>query len=170
MARRPAIVVRPGCCSGKGMIMPTMHSVYIEAPVEKVFDFFKDPRNQFAMAPDRRITVTDVKMTEEGVGTYYSYAMNLAGLTREGFVVYTEFVPNKIIVDRSSVAMHGSWTYIFEAEGSGTRLTMHGRSRSFWRVWPFSFLLDRVMTRRHDYWLKQLTETLEASGAAPVPG
>ena len=148
--------------------MPNMHTVYIEAPVEKVFEFFKDPRNQFAMAPDRRIKLTDVKMTEEGQGTYYSYAMKLAGLTREGFVVYTEFLPNKLIVDRSSVAMHGSWTYRFEPEGTGTRLTMHGgQSRSFWRVWPFSFVLDRVMARRHDYWLKKLTETLESAGVNP---
>jgi len=145
--------------------MPNMHSVHIEAPVEKVFEFFKDPRNQFSLAPDDRVTVTDVKMTEGGVGTYYSYAMKLAGRTLEGFVVYTEYIPNKLIVDKSSVAMHGSWTYTFEPEGTGTRLTMHGQSRSFWRVWPFSFLLDRVMTRRHDYWLKKLTETLEATSA-----
>lgn len=147
--------------------MPNMHTVYIEAPVEKVFEFFKDPRNQFALAPDRRMEVTDVKMTKEGLGTYYSYAMKLAGLTREGFVVYTEFLPNKLIVDRSSVAMHGSWTYEFGPEGTGTRLTMHGQSRSFWRVWPFSFVLDRVMTPRHGYWLKKLAETLEAASLPP---
>jgi hypothetical protein len=147
--------------------MPNRHTVYIDAPVEKVFDFFKDPRNQFALAPDRRVQVTDVKMTNDGLGTYYSYAMKVAGLTREGFVVYTDFIANKRIVDRSSVAMHGSWTYGFEPEGTGTRLTMYGQSRSFWRIWPFSFLLDRVMTRRHDYWLKKLTETLEAASTTP---
>ena len=76
--------------------MPNRHTVHIEAPVEKVFEFFKDPRNQFALAPDRRIQVTDVKMTKDGLGTYYSYAMKIAGLTREGFVVYTEFIGSSL--------------------------------------------------------------------------
>jgi len=97
--------------------MPNMHTVYIEAPVETVFEFFKDPRNQFAMAPDRRIKLTDVKMTEEGQGTYYSYAMKLAGLTREGFVVYTRSIP-------SSYPTSSSWI------GPPWRCTEAGRTGS----------------------------------------
>ncbi len=145
--------------------MSVTHSVHIEAPVEKVFDFMKDPRNQFSLAPDDRVALTDVKLTGDGVGTYYSYSVKLAGLTLESFTVFTEFIPDKLIVDKSSWALHGTCRYLFEPEGSGTRMTMQWQSGSFWRLPPFDFLGSRFMAPRHGYVLKKLKERLEAASA-----
>jgi hypothetical protein len=81
-------------------------SIHIEAPVEKVFDCVKDPTYMpegFA----EPFEVTDVKLTDEGVGTYYSWALKTPGPRFEGFDVYTEFIPTQRITDRSSSGFAG---------------------------------------------------------------
>ena len=120
-------------------------SIHIEAPVEKVFDFCKDPRNvlDVTAAP---FAVKDVKLTEEGVGTYYSWASKTPGLRFEGFDVYTEFVPNQRITDRSSSGLPGDWTFSFEPEGSGMQLTAEVHHRSFWRIPPLGELVEWVQS------------------------
>lgn len=116
-------------------------SIHIEAPVEKVFDFVKDPRN----APEgftEHIEVRDVKLTDEGTGSYYSWVFRVAGLPVEGFDVYTEFIPNRRITDRSSFPMTRDFITTFEPEGSGTKLTVETGHGSFWRFPPFRQLAD----------------------------
>jgi uncharacterized protein YndB with AHSA1/START domain len=151
--------------------MATTHSVYIEAPVDKVFNFWKDPRNQFSLAPDDRAALTDVKPTEDVVGTYYSVTTKLAGATLEAFFVITEVIPNRRIVDKSSMALHGTVTHLFEPEGSGTRMTVQWQPRSVWRLRPFESLAARFMAARHDQVFRKLKETLEATSTpAEVAG
>ncbi len=116
-------------------------SIHIEAPVEKVFDFFKDPRFMGEVTPSP-FAITDVKLTEEGVGTHYSWASKTPVLRFEGFDVYTEFIPNKRITDRSSSGLPGDWTFSFEPEGSGMRLTAEVNHRSFWRLPPLRELVE----------------------------
>lgn len=125
--------------------MSTKQSIHIEAPVEKVFDFCADPRKSWSTGPERMGgELVDVKMTEEGVGTYYSWVMKIAGLRIQGFDVYTEYVSNKRFTDRSSASFAGTWTYAFEPEGSGTRLTMQRHPASFWALRPVDRLTDRL--------------------------
>ena len=90
---------------------------HIEAPVETVFDFFFDPRKAADLFPPMEIR--EVKMTEEGTGTYTSYHTKLAGVPFDVFSVYTDVVPNKHITEKSSNAMVGTWDYDFEPEGDG---------------------------------------------------
>ena len=118
-------------------------SIHIEAPVEKVFDFCKDPRytQELTLAP---FAIKDVRMTEEGVGTYYSWASKTPVLRFEGFDVYTEFIPNQRITDRSSSGLPGDWTFSFEPEGSGMRLTAEVHHRSFWGIPPLRELVEGV--------------------------
>ena len=73
----------------------------------------------------------------------------IAGIPFEGIDVYTECVANHRIVDRSSSALEGTWTYTFEPEGSGTRLTIENRVRSLWSLPPLQQLLDLVAARTH---------------------
>lgn len=125
-------------------------SIHIEAPVEKVFDFFKDPRNMEGITPGN-FAVKDVRMTEEGVGTYYSWIGKASVLHFEGFDVYSEFVPNKRITDKSSSRLPGDWTFSFEPEGSGMQLTAEVHHRSFWRTPALKELVEWVqdpMARR----------------------
>ena len=144
-------------------------SVYIEAPVEKVFAFYQDPRKAWEMTNAGELI--DVKMTEEGVGTYYSWGMRLLpGLRWEGFGVFTEFVPNKRITDRSSESFIGTWTYTFEPEGSGTRVTAQRHPVSSRALRPIDRLIDRVFRqhaeKREFTTLKALLETSTTSPAA----
>ena len=117
--------------------MAYRQSIHIEAPVANVFDFFTDPNNWREVEPEQ-IAFKDVRLTQEGVGTHYTWAAKIAGFPLEGFDVFTEFVPNQRITDTSSSSLEGTWTYMFEPEGSGTKLTVENRVRSFWRSPPLA--------------------------------
>ncbi len=136
-------------------------SIHIEAPVEKVFDFFKDPRNVQEIMPDP-FEYKDVKLTEEGVGTYYSWASKTPGLRFEGFDVYTEFIPNQRITDRSSASIAGDWTLLFEPEGSGMLLTSETHHRSFWRIPPLRELVELVQGTMAERLLSAVKARMEA--------
>ena len=139
-------------------------SIHIEAPVEKVFDFFKDPRNmaEGAAGPE----VKDFKMTDEGVGTYYSWVFRIAGLPIEGFDVYTEFIPNQRIRDRSSSSMTRDFIFSFEPEGSGMKLTVETGHASFWRFPPFRQLVDLGQSMISERFMSALKAQMEAQPAA----
>ncbi len=134
-------------------------SIHIEAPVEKVFDFLKDPRNvpEGARGPE----VKDVKMTDEGVGSYYSWVIRIPGLPIEGFDVYTEFIPNQRITDRSSFSMTRDFITSFEPEGSGMKLTVETGHGSFWRFPPFRQLADWGQSMIFDRFMSALKAQME---------
>ncbi len=136
-------------------------SIHIEAPVEKVFDLVKDPR-YVPEGVSMHFEVTDVKLTGEGVGTYYRWVSKTPVLRWEGFDVYTEFVPNQRITDRSSSSMVGDISISFEPEGSGTKLTMEGHPRSFWRFPPLKELTDLFKGMTADRYLPAVKAELEA--------
>jgi hypothetical protein len=135
-------------------------SLHIEAPVAKVFSFFRDPGN-FAQAAPEQIEFTDVVLTDEGVGTRYSWSTTIAGIPFRGTNTYTDFAPDRLITDRSSSALEGTWTYTFEPEGSGTRLSVENRARWIWNVPPLRQLLDRAAAKTHRRRFEQGKEQLE---------
>ena len=148
--------------------MSVKQSIYIEAPVEKVFDFCKDPRKTWAAMPEGVAgsgELSDVTMTAEGVGTYYSWTMKVAGLRVEGFNVFTEFIPNQRITDRSSRTFVGTWTVTFEPEGTGTRVTEWRHPVSFPPMRPLDRLMDRFRMSLEQQSLAKMKEALEKSGA-----
>lgn len=102
----------------------------------------------------------NVLLTREGVGTTYEWVAKVAGVSISGFNVFTEFVPNQRITDRSSRAFEGTWIYTFEPDGSGTKLTCQNQSASFWRIRPLSKLLDWATARTHEPVMAQLQEML----------
>ncbi len=136
-------------------------SIHIEAPVEKVFDFFKDPKTAYE-AVATPFAIKDVKMTEEGTGTYYSWASKTPGLRWEGFDVYTEVIPNQRITDRSSSSSAGDSTLLFEPEGSGTLLTIETHQRSFWQIPPLRELVGLVQATASDRLLSAVKAKIEA--------
>lgn len=136
-------------------------SIHIEAPVEKVFDFFKDPRNMHGVVATP-VALQDVKLTEEGTGTYYSWASKTPGLRFEGFDVYTEFIPNRRITDRTSAGLAGDWTFSFEPEGSGMQLTVEICHRSFWRFPPLRALVEGVQGPMTGRFLSAVKARIEA--------
>ncbi len=139
-----------------------MRSTYhIEAPVEKVFDYFVDPRKSAELFPNAEIR--EMKVTEGGTGTYASYHTTMAGIPFNAFSVYTDVVPNKHITEKSSSAMVGTWDYSFEPEGTGTKVTMEHHSRSLWRLPPLSTLTDLAAARMNESYMQRVKDYLEAS-------
>lgn len=147
--------------------MTAKMSYHIDAPVESVFDFFKDPSNQVDSAPFSAMKVHDAKETKEGVGSFYSWSVKMLGIPVEGFEVFTDFVPNKRITEKSSNAMVGTWEYTFEPEGSGTKLTLEHRQRSFWAVPPLRNLADYVTPRLTGSFIKAVKADLEGGTTVP---
>lgn len=149
--------------------MSSQQSIHIEAPVEKVFDFYKDPRKQWSTMPDQMMKVgklTDAKMTKEGVGTYSSWRIGVGAVHVDGFDVITEFVPNEKLTSRSSRPAVGTWTATFEPEGSGTRFSIQRRPGSFWALRPVDRLVERVMSPRWRESLEKLKAELETPPAS----
>ena len=101
-------------------------SVHVDAPVEKVFDYVKDPAHFWAAAPAKKHekdVLGNVKVTPEGVGTTYEWSTRYFGIkVMSGVITREEYVVNERIVDRSSTG--GFWTLILEPDGPGTTLTL----------------------------------------------
>ncbi len=146
--------------------MSATHSIYIEAPVEKVFNWFKNPGNWLALNPAAGEELTDVHLTPEGLGTFHVWTIKpLPGVQYQCFGVFTEFVPNKRIVDKWSLAFEGNEISTFDAEGSGTRVTLQCHRRSLWRLWPLGELADRFEGRESERALERLKKLMEATDA-----
>lgn len=149
--------------------MAVKESIYIEAPIEKVFDFYKNPRNAWSVMPDQMVSkgeLIDVRVTNEGVGTYYSWAVKFAGLRVTGFDVLVDVVPNERITDKSSRSFVGTWTTTFEPEGTGTRVTEQRQPVSIRALRPVDRLIDRARVPLERQALAKLKAKLEAPGAA----
>lgn len=137
---------------------------HIEAPVETVYGFFIDPRQFAGLFPPTEIR--ELKMTEEGTGTYTDYRTKIAGIPFEVFSVFTDVAPNKHITEKSSSAIVGTWEYGFEAEGTGTKVTMEHHSRSLWNVPPLRQLGDVIAARLNESYMRRVKERIEASRAS----
>jgi hypothetical protein len=146
-------------------------SIHIEAPVEAVFEHFLDPRSDIDLMPVES-QILEVKPTAEGTGTYTSYRGKIAGIPFEMFDVLTDVVPNRRISSKSSSAAVGTWTYTFEPEGTGTKVTAEHSSRSFWRLPLLRNLTDLVTSRANASFMPKVRARIEAEAktAKAVPG
>ncbi len=147
--------------------MSATQSIHIEAPVQEVFNWFKNPRNWLMLNPaaERREELTNAHVTGEGPGTFHVWTLKpLPGVRFECFGVFTEVVQNKRIVDKWSLPFEGSYTYTFDDEGSGMRLTLQRHPRAFWRLWPLDKLMDRFEGPQNEKFLERLKTFMEAEG------
>ncbi len=146
------------------------HSIHIEAPAERVFDFvfdyYKDRAKAQALADltGFKTRIDDVKATKEGVGSFASWHMQFGGLPVRAFTVVTGMDRPKHLTERSSNAMEGTWDTDFEPEGSGTKLTMEHHPGSFWRIPPLPYLMDLAKARMNDTFMARLKDTIETQG------
>jgi hypothetical protein len=106
----------------------TLHtrSVHIDAPVETVFDYVKDPHHFFDALPEEfrgHSAVAEVKTTPEGVGSTYTMMGRMFLLFHmEWVLTREEYIPNERIVDR---AWLGRMITTFEpADPTGTTLSL----------------------------------------------
>ncbi len=137
-------------------------SYHIEAPVERVFEFFADPTKGADLLGTE---IRELRTTEEGTGTYTSYHVKYFGVPFDAFSVYTDVVAEQHITEKSSSAMVGTWDYSFMPEGTGTKVTMEHHSRSFWDLPPLRQLGDLVAGRGSESYMRQVKDRLEASSS-----
>ena len=107
--------------------------IHIDAPVEKVFDYLKDPHNTYAVTcetPTSRIDrhvkgeLTDATMTPDGgVGTSWSFTARLVLYRFDATFTREECIPNARIVDRNAKA-GVAFTLGFEPDATGTTLSL----------------------------------------------
>lgn len=57
--------------------------------------------------------------------------------------------PQQDHTDRSSSGLEGTWSYAFEPDGTGTRVTVKNEMSPLWRLPILEHLLDRVTARTH---------------------
>lgn len=132
-------------------------SIYVDAPVETVFDYLLNLKWQDVALMD----VYDVKRTKEGVGTNFSWAFKVGGLRFEGFDVFTDVVRNKSITERSAGAFPMTSIDTVEKEGTGTRLTTEMQPEGVWRFPPLNRLLGLFMSRMGDLMMPRFKEDIE---------
>ena len=96
-------------------------SIFINAPVEKVFEYGSKPENQPEFWPSL-IEVKNIKKLPNG-GYSYDFVYKLAGMRLTGFSEDTEFVPNERIVSISTGGIESTFTWTYEPEGGGTKVT-----------------------------------------------
>ena len=105
-------------------------SVEIEVPIEKVFVFFSNPKNQEKVFVDYSMKIEDVSKQPIGVGTRYRTSCVIAGIkARPHLHELVEFEKNRRIVDREVKRGGGSLnkeelTYAFGATDRGTKVTL----------------------------------------------
>ena len=106
------------------------------------------------------VAIHDVKLSPTGAGTTYRWTARIGPVRLQGQNEFTDFVPNERITDESSRSFEGTWTYLFVAEGCGTRVIIQNAQRSFWRVQPLAKLMD-FLASGHKPFLMQMKATIK---------
>lgn len=146
----------------------TTRSIYIDAPVKKVFDYYKDPVNWAEVAPAwLDATYSDIKRTPKGVGTTFTFKGKMARVIPvEGTGELTEVVPNRRIVYRGKDPLQDAtetMTFLFEAVGSGMTLTAvdEREASRVERIPLIGRLAERVVDDLGFQWMYLLKEKME---------
>ncbi|MGB7961383.1 MAG: L-2-amino-thiazoline-4-carboxylic acid hydrolase [Propionicimonas sp.] len=150
-------------------------SIMIDAPLENVFDFMKDPATLQGAMPHTE--VRDVKQTPGGVGTTAEWEGTFLGIHVTGNIEYTEFVPNERLVVSSSKGF--VFSFGVEPDGERTRLTLAEEDvPSNWVASAFGAAAMKLTENDLDRWLagikvgaegrppKEVHATAGGSGAA----
>ena len=138
-------------------------SIHIDAPVDKVFGYVKDPKNQwdaYELSGKSTISEKDVA-SDQGEGSTWSWQGHLLFIPLHATLTRLGYVPNERIVDRSSTGV--VWTYTFEPDDAGTTLTMEVEVSS--KVPYLDKVEDKVAWKGDqdlDTWLGNFKQAIEA--------
>ena len=132
-------------------------SITVDAPVEDVFDYALDPRELWSM-PD--VAVTDVMLKPDGVGTSARIWSHVLGFHIEGTLEYKEVIrPERIVIEVDFFMEHPMWTFTFEPENGGTRVTVEGE----WQVKTPAVggRFEKMMVKGHEPAVESMLATLK---------
>jgi len=103
------------------MVKMTKH-VTINAPVDKVFTFMRDPNNMPEIWPGL-VLVRDVKRSPLG-GFNYSWVYKLAGLRFDGASEVSDYIANQRLVMMSTRGINSTFRWNLEPQNGGTKLSL----------------------------------------------
>jgi uncharacterized protein YndB with AHSA1/START domain len=147
-------------------------SIEIEAPIEKVFVFLSNPKNQEKIFVDSDFKVEEVSKQPVGVGTRFRISAVIGGRkVKSHWHEFVEFEENRRIVDREvkgggGVLKREDLTFVFGTTDRGMKLTITEDYE-----FPYSVLgkiVDKLMARKgFERWIqsgaKKAKEVLEAT-------
>jgi carbon monoxide dehydrogenase subunit G len=96
-------------------------SISIQAPVEEVFAYLRDPMSNVEWLPGM-VEVNQV--SGEGVGAKFRWVYRMAGMNFEGESITLEFVENARFVTESHGGIASTWTWAFAPENGGTKIDL----------------------------------------------
>ena len=96
-------------------------SITIDAPVEKVFAYLRDPISNLEIMPSM-VQVSQV--AGEGVGAEFRWVYRMAGMNLEGKSTVLEFVPDERFVTKSQGGIESTWIWDFAPDNGGTRIDL----------------------------------------------
>ena len=96
-------------------------SVLIKAPVEKVFSYLIEPKNELEWLPSN----TDIRdITGQGVGKKWGWSYKMFGISFKGNSEVTEQVDNEKYVYKTMGGIKSTWAFSVNKEDDGTRLNL----------------------------------------------
>ena len=103
-------------------------SVEIRAPIEKVFVFLSNPKNQEKMFVDSEFKIEDISMQPDGVGTKFRISAFMGGRkVKPHWHEFAEFEKNCKIVDqevKGGPCKKECVTFVLGTTDKGTKLTI----------------------------------------------
>lgn len=97
-------------------------SILVNAPVEKVYSYLVDYKNQPDWIPSS-VEVWDA--TEPGVGQSFKWKYKMAGILIEGVSTVTELVPNKRMKFQTKGAVASDWVLAVAVKDEGTEVELN---------------------------------------------
>jgi len=93
----------------------------IKAPVEKVFSYLTDPKNELEWLP----SLTDVRdVVGQGVGKKWEWSYKMFGISFKGNSEVIKQVDNEKYVYKTMGGIRSTWTFSVKKENDGTRLNL----------------------------------------------
>ena len=96
-------------------------SITINAPVEKIFNYFSDRTHLPEIWPSL-VEITDIKPLPNG-GCTFHWTYKMAGMRLSGTTEDTEYVANQRIVGKTKGGIDSIQTWTFQSEDIGTKVT-----------------------------------------------
>ena len=96
-------------------------SISIKAPVDKVFSYISEPKNELEWLP----SLTDIReVTGKGVGKKWSWSYKMIGISFKGNSEVTEQVTDERYVYKSTGGIRSTWTFTCKPKDGGTTLNL----------------------------------------------
>jgi uncharacterized membrane protein len=98
-------------------------TIFIDAPVERVFSYMTNPANLPEIWPCL-VEVNDLHQTREGTGTTYNWVYKMAGAHFEGIAEIIEFIPNQRLAVKDEGGINAIRTITLQSVERGTYYTL----------------------------------------------